>query len=554
MDPLEIPEDLAALDDAALADFLTKALAEARTYDDVPDTEFDDEKLARLQALADAATAARDLAGQRETAAAERAERIATARAALVAPEPAPEAAAAEVVAAEPAEKAEEKVSVAAAVRRAPVVARAAAATSHTDTIVLDTEKPKVKLFASADVPGYTTGGELDSLDTVVQAVTARMRSLPTQRLGGDKGVQHRYATARLDFSSARTDGLTSEAFHGDDMAMLAAASKESRLPNGSLTAAGGWCAPSEVLYDLCTLESTDGLLTLPSTQWSRGGIRFTKGPSFQDIYNSEGLGWWLTEAQVIAGTTKPCVTVECPDFDEERLDAVGLCVRLPLLTQAAYPELTRRWLEGILVAHQHIVDATIINRIAAGSHTADATGSFETTVDGLSKLEQIANYLRQQWRASFSTTFEILAPYWYKTVIRGDLARRFGQPFGQVTDAQITQYFANINLNVQWLYNYQPLTSSGTGDDVNVQTPDTVKVLVYPAGTWIKGTTDVINLDTVYDSQSLAENVFTALFTEEGIGLANTCFESYEIDLTTCASGRVGAADITSCLFGALQ
>jgi hypothetical protein len=203
--------------------------------------------------------------------------------------------------------------------------------------------------------------------------------------------------------------------------------------------------------------------------------------------------------------------------------------------------------MEGILIAHQHKVDAAVIQGIADGSTTLDAAGSFETAVDGITKLEQIANYVRQQWRMSFSETLEVLAPYWYKTVIRGDLARRSGQPFTQVTDATISQFFSNIGLSVQWLYNYQPLQAT-TGV---VQTPDEVSVLVYPSGTWVKGTTDVINLDTVYDSQSLQQNVFTALFTEEGIGLANTCFDSFEINLGTCGSGRTGAADITSCVLG---
>lgn len=554
MDPLEIPEDLSVLDDAALAEFLQKALEEAASYDGLADKDLDDEKLSRLLALADAATTARDLQATRADAAAERSEKIANARAALTAPEPEdekdpePEPEDEKDPAPEP-----EKEPVTAAAPRRPVVARAASAAPKP---VIAAPKAVPTLFASADVPGYATGSELADLDAVAAAITARAKSLPSHRIGGDKGVQMRYSTARIDFSAARTDKLTQNEFGQNDMGLIQAAAQESRLQGGSLTAAGGWCAPSETLYDLCSIESTDGLLSIPSTQWSRGGIRFTKGPSFEDIYNNPDLGWWLTEAQVIAGDPeKTCVEIECPDFEEVRLDAIGLCVRLPLLTQAAYPELTRRWTEGILIAHQHKVDAAIIQKIADGSSTLDATGNFETTVDGITKLEQMANWVRQSWRMSFSETLEVLAPYWYKTTIRGDLARRNGQPFNQVTDAQITQYFANIGLSVQWLYNYQPLEAAvenpGGGAKVvtTVETPDTVNLLMYPAGTWVKGTTDVINLDTVYDSQSLQQNMFTALFTEEGIGLANTCFNSYEVTVPNCGSGRVGAADITSCV-----
>ena len=119
------------------------------------------------------------------------------------------------------------------------------------------------------------------------------------------------------------------------------AAAKESRLPGGSLLASGGWCAPSETIYTLCSTESLDGLIDLPEINVQRGGIRFTKGPDFSDIYTD--AGFCQTEAQAIAGTTKPCVEIECPAFEEVRLDACGICVKAPILTNAGYPELVQR-------------------------------------------------------------------------------------------------------------------------------------------------------------------------------------------------------------------
>ena len=59
--------------------------------------------------------------------------------------------------------------------------------------------------------------------------------------------------------------------------------------------------------------------------------------------------GFFQTEAEAIAGDCKDCCSVDCPPFDEVRLDAIGLCVKSPLLTEAAYPELVQRFLEGAL-------------------------------------------------------------------------------------------------------------------------------------------------------------------------------------------------------------
>jgi hypothetical protein len=406
--------------------------------------------------------------------------------------------------------------------------------------------EPKPSLTASADVPGFATGGELADLDEVGKAMVARMKGLPSQRLGGQRGVQNRYSVANINLGTVRTGELVQDK-NGDDQGLLARARNARRLSGGSLTAAGGWCAPSETLYDLCQIATTDGLLDLPTINVTRGGIRFTRGPGFDTIYNDPDLGWWLTEAEVIAGpgegeVLKPCITVPCPDFEEVRLDAIGLCINVPLLTQAAYPELVRWTIENALIAHQHKVDAALIQQIVDGSTALDVNGTFDTTIDSLAQIEQAANYIRQSWRMSFSAELEMLLPIWYRTTMRMDLARRTGVDLINVSDAQLATYFSSRNISVQWLYNYQPLVGTP------VETPETVQAVIYPAGTWVKGTTDVINLDAVYDSTNLSLNQYTALFTEEGVLVANPCFDSYLLTLNTCASGRTGAADITDC------
>lgn len=536
----EIPDDITALSDDQLNAALTAALTAASEFESID--ELTDEHVARLEALAEFATAARAAQAERAAAVTERANRAAAARASLAEPEPDPEP----EPEADP-EPEPEPVPVAEVVP-APVAASAAARVSVVSQVAGNTGAQTIQrrlpsLTASADVPGYATGGRIEDLADVGQAAIARMRGLPTTRLGGDKGIQTRHATAKIDLGTARTDGLIQTNYR-DDNELLAAAQKESRLPGQSLTAAGGWCAPSETLYDLCSIASTDGLLSLPSIQVNRGGIRFTRGPSWSDIYDA-AAGWNFTEAEIIAGVTKPCAEIECPPFEEIRLNAIGLCIRAPLLTQAAYPELVRHWIEQLLIAHQHIVDEWRIAQIVAGSTALDAAGNFDTTVDGIAKLEQIANWVRQSNRMPFSEALEMLVPYWFRTTVRADLARRTGVDLINVSDATIAAYFTARGISIQWLYNYQPLENTGGV----VQTPDEVQVVVFPAGAWVSGTTDVINLDTVYDSTSLAANEYTALFAESGELVVNPCWDSYLVTLPTCASGRTGAADMTTCV-----
>jgi hypothetical protein len=75
---------------------------------------------------------------------------------------------------------------------------------------------------------------------------------------------------------------------------------------------------------------------------------------------------------------------------------------------------------------------------------------------------------------------------------------------------------------------------------------PATYQALVYPAGTFVKGTSDVINLNAVYDAASLAANIYTALFFEEGVLVAKMCNEAALVTLPICNAGRTGTANLT--------
>lgn len=542
----EIPEDINVLDADTLREKIDQAVAEAADLPTDP-AELDDEQAERLVALSEFVKTGREEITAREEAASERTARVEAARSALAPPEEAPAEEPAEE-GEQPAESAQTQEVVAASAAKTPrrqVVARAAGASAQATTEV-ETIRPSAVLTASADVPGFAAGSGLDDLDHVGKAMLSRMDALPKHRIGGQRGVQNRHSVAQIDLSSARTDGLTQLNFGRDDMALLNAAARESRLPGGSLVAAGGWCAPSETLYDLCQIATTEGLIDLPSIQINRGGIRYTSGPNFAQIF--EDVGFCLTEQEVIDGELKTCIEVDCPEFVEERMDACGLCIRAGILTNVGYPEYVRSYIENALIAHQHKMSKRAIDKILADSTPLDAAGAFPTTIDSLGELELVAQYQRQAWRMSYNESMEILLPFWYKTVVRADLARRGGVDLINVSDAQIERYFADRMLHPQWLYNLFPLVNEGG----EVSLPPTIEVPMYPAGTWIHGTTDVISLDAVYDSQSLLSNTYTALFAEEGWLLVPMCYESVKVTINTCATGQTGAADLTDCVFAA--
>lgn len=425
-----------------------------------------------------------------------------------------------------------------------PSPARRAAANTSNTPAVPATRSHVASLTAAADVPGIPTGAPLEGLSAAAVAVINRMKGLPTQRIGGKDGIRQRYGAAMI-----RKEGfgeLVAGVSGGmDDYELVQKAGLEARLPGGSLVAAGGWCSPSETLYDLCQYETVQGILDLPEISIPRGGIRWTQGPDFGDIYTECGFGF--TEADVIAGTAeKTCCIVDCPPFEEIRADLVGLCVKAPLLTQATYPELVRRFMEGALVAHQHKVNAYLVNTIEMAAGASSFANDMDSISISLGAISLSAIGMRYRYRMGEQTTIEVIAPWWLKAFIKEDLGMRTWNP--DASDAAVNKWFSDRHLSVQWVFDFQDPTIDPTNDCL-VTFPANVKVLMYPAGTWVKGSIDVINVDAVYDSTSLEQNIYTALFIEEGILAVQRCTHTCAVEIPVCASGRTAAADLIACL-----
>jgi hypothetical protein len=396
-----------------------------------------------------------------------------------------------------------------------------------------DGPKP-VSIIASADVPGFATGAALDMVE-VGKAMVNRMKGFGTPTGDGtSENLQH-YGVAQfaLDFEPEFTVDR-----HSDDMEVLNYAANEHRLPGGSLVAAGGWCAPSETIYDLCGGASSDGMLSLPEINVARGGIKYTRGPDFSALY---AAGFCQTEAQAIAGTTKPCYEVPCPPFVEVRLDACGICIKVPILTQAAYPELVAATISEAMIAHQHAMNAKIVAQVATLIGAATAfTGLGAASTDTLDALLLASANLRQKYRLGLNESLEVIAPFWAKDVLLSDVARRNGGGYGVPTDADVSAIFAAANTHVQYIYDWEPLPAAATA------WPDTIPVLIYPAGAFVVGKADVINLNAVYDAASLAVNTYTGLFFEQGILVAPLCRNGVAVDIPVCNAGRTGINDLT--------
>lgn len=332
-------------------------------------------------------------------------------------------------------------------------------------------------------------------------------------------------------------------------------AGDESRLPQGSLVAAGGWCAPSQTLYDLIdTGESRDGLLDLPEVGAPRGGISFTTGPDFASLFSqikSREIGFEFTEEDDVAGRYAPganpgdanivgdktCFKVDCPPFEEYRLDVDGLCITAGLLQSRGYPEVIADTVQKVLIAHDHYVNGKQIAQMAAGSTavTLPATQA-GTAAPVLSAIELQVEHYRYSRRLARNVTLEAVFPYWIRGAIRSDLSRRLGVDMLDVPDSRIDAWFRERGVAPQFVYNWQAIDT--TAVSAFTAWPTTVSFLLYRAGTWIKGAAEIISLETIYDSVMLGQNDFTALFTEEGWFVAKRGQDSRQVTLSLTADG----------------
>ena len=339
----------------------------------------------------------------------------------------------------------------------------------------------------------------------------------------------------------------------------------------GSLTAAAGWCAPSENDYDLCTNWAAGvGILDLPTVTATRGGINYTDEPDFPTIYaNAIAAGGGsnlLTEAQVIADTAKTCSVIPCPTFEDRRLDVAALCIRVSFLQAAGYPEVVNAWTDGLLAAHEQEINRNIIAQILtrAGAATVfahpdpDPAGgpgdSFTSSV--LAAVELAREDLMYRFMLPRNSTIEVVLPFWVLAQIRADLSRRNGVNLLNVSDAEISSMFTLRGARVQFVRGWQDglitggaLSATFPGGDAATPfmtaLPQTVDFLAWPAGSVVLARQDVVTLTNVYDAASLAVNQYTSLFAEEGYAPLFPCPGQRLYTVAGCVGGITGSNSI---------
>ena len=406
-------------------------------------------------------------------------------------------------------------------------------------------EPTGIEIVASVDVPGFRPGQEIQ-IDQIVEGAMRRATGLKTS--GGGTGM---VASYRLPFPDSLVIKDSSSAPEGSKAVMLAA--KQSRLPQGDLVASGGWCAPSETIYDIADIACPDMLWDAPEVQLNRGGLRFFRTPTL-DV---GALTWTWTEAQDIAAATqpagpeKPCFVIPCPAPIDVRAEAVGVCLSVGILTQRFFPEMVDWYVRNAMIAHEIRIKTEMYNqaRLSAATLavTIPATGGFATFSAVYGAVALQAADMIERHNLCDGTELEVVFPFWMRNMMLTDVARQQGKDPLTITDADLQAAFTGLGVRIQFARGLAPDGPTNIGGAVPATAwPADVEFLIYPSGNFQIGRGPEVNLGVIIDSVTVATND-EKIFSEEAVVLIDRMGLARRVTVTVCANGEVGARSTTA-------
>ncbi|MYX39027.1 MULTISPECIES: major capsid protein [unclassified Streptomyces] len=546
MAEFELPEDLTALSDDELSEVLDGARA---AFDALSSSDnVTPDGLAAMRELAAGVESIRTEQAARVAAAEEAAREIEALAAQIRGEEEATAAAEAEQ-AAEPATAAAEPAPVVEpepVAPPAPVAQTASAARRSLNLSGVRQRQPRVlpeppapttSITAAVDVPGYTPGSALE-FGQITAGIISRANALKTAGGGVGQVISYRHPYAA---DLIVTD--SSSAPEGTEVAMRAA--DQRRLPQQNLVASGGWCAPSETLYEITDIACPDMLWDLPEVQLARGGLRYYKTPSL-DV---GALTWVHTEADDISGATKPCFKVPCPDPVEVRCDAVGVCLEAGILTQRHFPELVSWYLRNTMVAHEIRIRSELWTKATALATPVTLAATFGAVSAVFAAVALQAADMIERHSFCDSISLEVVFPWWSRNLFLADIARRNGVGIDEVSNADVQDVFSPLGVRIQWARNLTPAVPTDIGGATPATAwPDEISFLIYPAGQLQLGRGEEVNLGVIHDSTKFSTNDYTALFAEECIALIDRSVDTRYVTVPVCPSGTTGGQQLLTC------
>jgi hypothetical protein len=411
------------------------------------------------------------------------------------------------------------------------------------------------RVYAGADLPGFSAGIEFPDRQTYAKAYAGRVNSLT--RLSGGDGERVVIASIRNDVDESRTLSFNDPEGNTDKIQAITDIDSLVSVEDTpyTITAAGGCCAPLVTRYDLfdCGGDTSRPVRdSLAGFRADRGGIRFWRGPNLGDLTGA--VGFWTCADDEAADpedpqTWKVCARIDCPPEETAELQAVTLCLTFGVIQSRVFPELTTANNKLSLVAQSRIADSALLAQIKAGSTAVTDGGTALSAVrDLLTAIGRAAYYYRDRYRIK-NAPLRAIFPAWVIEVLRGDMI--LGQDFGTspadffgISEDEIRSFFTRRNINVTWALDSSAPATNGGGFLPAISGaalpawPTSVEWALYPEGTWLYLDGGELNLGVVRDSTLVRTNDYME-FSENFEAAANIGCESLWITSTISVSGK---------------
>lgn len=396
--------------------------------------------------------------------------------------------------------------------------------------------RAKATLTAAGDLPGYSAGDEISSIDKLGASMAKKLRSMPT----GTSVV----ASLTTEYPEERM--LRQGATEANDEKMRAVIDDTQ-----ALTAAGGVCGPVAVDYNIPTFASTERPVRDALVRFGaeRGGVTFTPPPKIADVSGATGIWTEAVDADP-QSATKAILDVDCGSPETVLVDAVTTRLRFGNMQGRFQPEVVTANTQNALAAAARVADVNLLNKIHVASvevTVAPAQGAGRAL---LVIIDQALAAIRYRMRLSDSARYRIIPPRWLKDMIRADFTKEL--PSGTdrlgMTDAEIDAYLTARGVNANWHLD-GVAASTVTGRTYPDQTfadqaagalagfPAKVVFPIFPEGSFQFLDGGELNLGVVRDSTLNATNRYET-FVETFENVAFRGVESLWVEATIAATG----------------
>jgi hypothetical protein len=442
-------------------------------------------------------------------------------------------------------EEQEEQAPVTAAADETPVVPA-----DRQPVIEVSESYAKVAITAGADIPGYTAGSTIDSIQDVATAMEKRIHSL--RRVNGGDGEQHIVASFTTSYPEDRT--LTTDA-ESNQLKINAVAGPE------ALVASGGHSTPFEVKYDIFGLGSTTDRPVrdaLPKFQADRGGIRFVTPPtlvtySSGTVYTYDSaVGVWTSandSAETPSPASKASLTVTAASENTVATDAVTLQLQFGNLMTRAYPELIARHNELALVQHAREAELNLISKIgtastAVNAHvaTTEAASLIGFARDFLVQVRKASVAYRSRHRIDAGTRLKAIVPAWIYDAMAADLALNMpGDGNLGAGRGEIEGYLAGSNVDMVPSLDLNSFGAQQGSAAKLLEFPDSITWYLFAEGTFLFLDGGTLDLGIIRDSSLVGTNDYK-MFIETFENVAKVGVESLAITSAISINGVAAA------------